>query len=180
MFQKFITMIIVSSKKRGFTIGESLLLLIVSSLLIFISISFFIRAKEKASQKSTMADMKMWAEAIACYISDYSVAPTNPRGIMHYKKPIVKELSPYLKAVRIIDWWGNPFWIWIGKEIHQYGIITKSDREFIISSLGKKGIMDGWKYDPRNCDSGFFKIKNLKDFENDLVMWNAKFVRCPR
>lgn len=173
-------MIVVLFKKKGFTIAEFLLLMIVSGFLILISISFFIQAKEKATQKSTMADIKMWGEAIDCYISDYSVAPTNPRGTMNYKKPIVKELSPYLEAIRIVDWWGHPLWIWTGKDCRQYGISTESEHDFIISSLGREGDPDGWKYDPRNSDSGFFKIKNFEDFKNDLVMWNNKFIRCPR
>jgi type II secretion system protein G len=167
-------------EKKGFTIGEMLLLLIVIGILISLVVPLFLFTKEKATQRSTMVDMQMWAEAIACYIADHSVAPTNPRGIMNYKKPIVKELSPYLKAIRILDWWGYPFQIWTGKGVHQYGITTKTEKEFIIASLGRKGVMDGWKYFPTNLSSGFFEIKKLKDFENDLILWNNKFIRCPR
>jgi len=167
-------------EEKGFTIGESLLLLIVISILISLFVPFFIRAKEKATQKSTMVDMQMWAEAIACYIADYSVAPPNPNGLINYKKALVKEVLPYAKAIRIVDWWGDPYLIWTGKGIEQYGIKTGNEKEFIIASLGKEGIKENWKYDSKNPQSGFFEVREFEDFEKDLVFWNNKFIRCPR
>jgi len=164
---------------NGFTVGELLLFFVLLSILIILLIPLYITAKERATQKSTMADMHMWEQAITNYIADHSVAPTNPRGIMNYKKPIIKEVSPYLKAIRIADWWGHPLWIWTGKGNSQYGITTINDKDFIITSLGKEGIKEGWKYDPKNPKSGFFEIKKLEDFEKDLIMWRNRFIRCP-
>jgi len=165
---------------KGFTVGELLLFLVLLGILIALLIPLFITARERATLKSTMADMRIWGEAITCYIADHSVAPINPRGVMHYKKPILKELSPYLNAIQVFDWWGHPFRIWIGKAIGQYGITTTNDKEFIIASFGKDGIIEGWKYDPKSPNSGFFNLKELEDFEKDLVMWNNKFIRCPK
>jgi len=165
---------------KGFTLGELLISLVIISILSFLLISFYVRAKERAAQRSTMADMKMWSDAITSYISDHSVAPANPRGTMHFKKAIIKELSPYLKAIRISDWWENSLLIWTGKGIKQYGITTQDEKEFIIVSFGEDGFREGWKYDPTNPDAGFFDVKDFEDFRKDLVLWSNKFVRCPR
>lgn len=167
-------------RKKGFTIGQLLLFLVILSIMVASLIYLFFKARDKASLVSTMEDLKNWGEAISCYIADHSVAPTNPRGIMHHKKPIIKELFPYLKAIRVRDWWGYPFHIWIGKGNKQYGIETTNDKDFIIVSVGRKGIPEGWKYDPKNPESGFYKIKKREDLNNDIVMWNNKFIRCPK
>ncbi|KPJ69908.1 hypothetical protein AMJ44_01775 [candidate division WOR-1 bacterium DG_54_3] len=167
-------------KKNGFTVWELILSLVILSILLALLIPFYLRAKERAAQKSTMADMHMWGEAIALYIEENSVAPSNPRGQLHYKKPIIKELTPYLKAIRIVDWWGHYFCLWTGKSSNWYGIPATTDKDFIIASCGKKGLQEGWRYEPENPESGYFEIKKYKDFENDLVLWNKRFVRCPR
>ena len=168
------------NKKKGFTVWELILSLVILGILLAVLIPFYLRAKERATQKSTMADMHMWGEAIALYIEENSVAPTNPRGRINYKKPIIKELTPYLKAIRIVDWWGHTFYFWTKKGDNWYGIPTSTNKDFIIASRGKEGLLEGWKYDPENPESGYFDIKKFNDFEKDLVLWNKKFVRCPK
>jgi len=165
---------------KGFTVGEFVLSLVLLSLLIALLIPLFFRARDKATLKSTMADMKNWRKAIVSYIADHSVAPTNPQGIMDYKKPILKELSPYFNSFSVFDWWGYPFRIWIGKGFTQYEITTIDDKDFVVASFGKYGIQDGWKYDPKNPESGFFELKKKEDFNKDIILWNNKFIRCPK
>ena len=167
-------------KKNGFTVWELILSLVILGILLAVLIPLYLTAKERAAQKSTMADMQMWGEAMALYIEENSVAPTNPRGSLHYKKLIIKELTPYLEAIRIVDWWGHAFYVWTRKAENWYGIPTTTDKDFIISSCGKEGLQEGWKYEPENPESGYFEIKKYKDFEKDLVLWNNKFIRCPR
>lgn len=168
------------NKKKGFTVWELILSLVILGILLAVLIPFYLRAKERAAQKSTMADMHMWGEAIALYIEENSVAPTNPRGRINYKKPIIKELTPYLKAIRIVDWWGHYFYVWTKKGDNWYGIPTSTNKDFIIASRGKEGLLEGWKYDPENPESGYFDIQKFNDFEKDLVLWNKKFVHCPK
>lgn len=165
---------------KGFTVFHLLLLIVLLTLLVLVSIPFFRKAKERATQVSTMADMTMWGRALASYIEDEGTAPTNPRGELSYKKPIIMEAAPYLDAIRIVDWWGHRFWIWTGAGNREYGIITKSPKDFMIVSMGKEGLREGWGYDPDNPDAGFFEVKSLEDFENDLIMWNNTFIRCPK
>jgi len=167
-------------KKNGFTVWELILSLVILGILLVVLIPLYLTAKERATQKSTMADMYMWGEAVALYIEDNSVAPTNPRGSLTYKKEIIKELTPYLKAIRIVDWWGHAFYVWTGNSDNWYGIPATTDKDFIIASRGKEGFLGGWKYEPENPESGYFEIKKYKDFEKDLVFWNKTFVRCPK
>jgi type II secretory pathway pseudopilin PulG len=167
-------------KKKGFMVWELIISLVILGILLAVLIPLYLTAKERAAQKSTMADMQMWGEAIALYIEENSVAPTNPRGPLHYKKLIIKELTPYLEAIRIVDWWGHAFYVWTRKAENWYGIPAFTDADFIISSCGKEGLQEGWKYEPENPESGYFEIEKYKDFEKDLVFWNKKFVRCPK
>jgi hypothetical protein len=165
--------------KKGFTVGSIILLTALVCAVVIVLIPIFSTAREKATQRATMSDMMKWAKAIESYRNDHFIPPTNPRGKLNYKKAIVSELTPYLKALRIVDWWGYPYWIWTGENNEQFGIKTKGDKDFIIASLGKKGTKDDWIYDPSNPESGYYKIKKKADFENDIILWNFKFIHCP-
>lgn len=164
----------------GFTIGEFLVSLIFLAIIIVLLIPLFTTARERATQKSTLLDMQKWAEAINSYIADYSVAPTNPQGRLNYKKEIIRELAPYLETIRNVDWWGYPYRIWTGKGLKRYGITTKDEKEFIIASVGRKGYMENWRFDPKNPEQGFFQVDKLEDYEKDLVLWNNRFIRSPK
>jgi type II secretory pathway pseudopilin PulG len=165
-------------KKRGITIRDLFISFIIFIILSLLIIPPYLKLKETANQKSTMLDMEMWGEAISSYIADYNKSPTNPNGRMSYKKEIINELMPYLKAIRIVDRWGNRFWIWTGNGIKKYGIITKNDKDFIISSLGRKGVFEGHGYDKVKLNFDPSVKKKLEDFNKDIVMWNNIFLRC--
>ncbi len=161
-------------------VWELIVALVILGLLLAVLIPLYLNAKQRATQRSTMADMRMWGEAVALYIEENSVAPPSPRGMLNYKKTIIKELTPYLKAIRVVDWWGHFFYLWTREGDNWYGIPTTTDKDFIIASRGKEGLQEGWRYEPENPESGYFELKKYKDFEKDLVLWNKKFVRCPK
>jgi hypothetical protein len=165
--------------KKGFTVGSLILLTAFIFASVIVIIPLFSTAREKATQRSTMSDMLKWAKAIESYRNDHLIPPSNPRGKLNYKKAIVSELTPYLKALRIVDWWGYPYWIWTGENNQQFGIETTSEKDFIIASLGKKGTKDDWIYDPSHPESGYYKVKTNADFEKDIILWNFKFIHCP-
>ena len=102
--------------KKGFTVGSLTLLKALLLAVVIIIIPLFSTAREKATQRSTMSDRVKWAKAIESYRNDHFFPPTNPRGKLNYKKAIVSELTPYLEALRIVDWWGYPYWIWTGEK----------------------------------------------------------------
>jgi type II secretory pathway pseudopilin PulG len=170
----------ITKQKRAFTLIEFLLSLVFLSIITALLVPLMTTARERATQKSTLLDMQKWAEAMSSYIADNSKAPTNPQGRLDYKKAILDELSPYLSPIGIVDWWGYPYRIWTGKGITRYGITTGNKKEFIIASFGRKGYMEGWRYDPKNPEQGLFFVNRLEDYEKDLVIWNNRFIRFPK
>jgi len=167
-------------QKKGFTLIELLLSLVFLSIITALLVPLITTARERATQKSTLLDMQKWAEAISSYIADHSIAPTNPQGRLNYEKAIIDELSPYLNIISIVDWWGYPYRIWTGKGITKYGITSEDEKEFIIASFGRKGYMEGWRYNPENSKQGFFVVNKLEDYEKDLVIWSNRFIRSPK
>jgi hypothetical protein len=112
-------------------------------------------------------------------VNDHAKAPSNPFGVLHYKKQIIQDLMPYFRAIRIVDWWANPFWIWTGKGNDVYGLRTSDDRDFVMASFGRKRVKEDWSYDADHPESGCYEVRDRKDFERDIVMWNGRFIRCP-
>lgn len=165
---------------KGISAVELLCLLLFLSILAALLIPWFARAREIATQKSTMIAMVRWAEAINAYTSDHAQAPSNPSGKLNYKKKIIQELLPYINGLSIVDWWGHPYQIWIGEENALYRIPVKRKRDFIIISLGKKGAKDGWSYDPDHPFSGLYPAGSPQEYENDIVLWNTRFIHGPQ
>jgi competence protein ComGC len=164
----------------GFTVIELILLLCGAGLVLILLIPVYKTAKERATQRSTMADMRQWANAISAYITDYGSAPANPRGRMTYKKPILKELLPYFSALRWNDWWGHPYRIWTGQGNQAYGLNTMDGKDFIIASLGEDESQEYWIYDPAHQEAGFYPLAEDKDFAKDIVLWNNQFIHRPK
>ena len=164
---------------KEFTLWQLILLIFICSLIFIVLIPPFSKARDRATLKSTIIDLQHWSQAISCYIIEYSQVPPSPAGQINYKKSLVKEILPYLRVLRIKDWWGYPLWIWTGKGIDQYGIKTVENKEFVLASLGKKGEIESWKYDPEHPQSGIFYVESALDYENDLVIWNGRFIRAP-
>jgi len=165
---------------RGLTVIELCLLLAMASALLAVLVPEYNMAKERASQKCTIADMEMWNSAVSFYINDHSAAPANPNGPVSFDTLITKQLAPYLEAVRVNDWWGYPFRIWTGENIREYGISTRNEKDYIIASFGKEGHREPWRYDKNEPDSGCFDLSEPDDFRKDIVLWNGRFVRHPR
>ena len=155
-------------------------LLVFICLLLAVFIPFFVKAKERSTQRTTMREMMIWSQAMGDYIQDHAKAPTNPYGKLHYRKKIVEELSPYLTSVLIVDRWANLFWVWTGPENRQYGIYTDDEKDFIIASYGRQGEMEGWVFDSLNKENGAYPVQKWDDFKNDIVLFNHEFVRYPK
>ena len=168
------------SREKGISVAELLCLILFMSILAALVIPWFARAREVATQKCTMNDMVRWAEAIHAYTRDHAQPPSNPRGRLNYKKQIIQELLSYINGLRIVDWWGYPYQIWIGEENELFRIPLERKRDFIIVSTGKKGAKDGWAYDPDHPFSGLYPRGSSREFENDIVLWNTRFIHGPQ
>ena len=113
-------------------------------------------------QKATMREMKFLGMAIESYIIDNDKAP---------EAKTFAELNPiltpfYIKVLPLKDAWGNDF--------HYYhGPGNKKD-EYTIGSGGEDGVFNGWE------QRGFYLVKTVKDFDNDIILSNGQFVYGPK
>ena len=165
--------------RRGFTLAGLLVGLASAGVLATLCLPLYRNAKNTATLRATMADMEMWARAIERFTLDHGAAPTNPGGKLTYKKPILRELMPYLDRVRITDLWGYSYWIWTGAGIEKFGIKTTGAGDFLIVSMGKKERPEAWRFDPGRPQAGLFPVREPEDFEKGIVLWNGRFVRGP-
>jgi len=160
---------------------ELLLLILLIVLLLYLLTPVYITAVNKAAQKGTMKDMTRWSRAIQLYYLEHNTPPKNPAGPLSFNKETIWQLTPYLDLIRSDDWWGTPYRIWIGKGITKYGITTTKTNDFIISSFGKDKLMEFWQHDTHQKERAqYYKIRNYKDFNKDIIIYNGKFVRCPK
>ena len=166
--------------RRGFTLPGLVLGLASAGLLAAFLIPHYQNAKNTATLRATMTDMEMWSRAIERYAIDHGAAPTNPNGRLTYKKPILRELLPYLERVCITDLWGFNYWIWTGPGIDEFGIRTLGPEDFLIVSMGKKEWRESWTFDPRRPRAGLFEVRHAEDFNKAVVLWNGRFVRGPK
>lgn len=163
----------------GFTILELLLFLCGAGIVLVLLVPIYQTAREKATQRSTMADMAQWARAISAYTADHGAAPSNPRGRLNFKKPILKELTPYFSALRWSDWWGDVYWVWTGPGNDVYGFHTTDAKDYMIASLGEDNAFENWSYDPAHPEAGFYRPAEDKDYFKDIVLWYGQFIRRP-
>ena len=161
-------------------IYELLLLILLITTIFYISVPIYNTAANRTAQKATMKDMTRWSQAIQLYYLENQTSPKNPAGPLTFKKKIIRQLAPYLNLMRLEDWWGGQYLIWIGKGISKYGIKMSESTNFIISSFGEDGVMEFWWYDPQNRKKGEYKIKNNDDFKKDIIIFNGQFIRCPK
>lgn len=61
-----------------------------------------------------------------------------------------------------------------------YGITDCVSDDFVIVSYGRDGSKEIWEYDAMDPEAGLFIIRDVGDFDKDLVMWNGSWIRTPR
>lgn len=173
---------------------------IFSSLLIFILLTVGSRAKlnvakvdaiiqedpefnkQKEKQESAMRDIvDLITIALADYASDHGTLPKQD-GIYDEKSEFYKALCPrYIKKLPIKDPWGNNYLIYCGEAIKgKYGISEATEDDFMVVSYGRDGKKEVWKFDNPDPNLCFFDVKNIEDFNKDLVNWNGAWIRAPR
>jgi type II secretory pathway pseudopilin PulG len=165
---------------RGLTLGGLGLIVTAGAVLTAAVLPIYRRAYDRTTQRSTIADMRVWARAIEAYAADHGEAPPNPNGDITYKKPIVAALLPYLGRLRTADWWGFHYLIWTGSGPAVSGLELTGPRDYVIVSRGKGGLRESWRYDATAPEAGRYEARKPADFEKDLVLWNGRPVRWPR
>ena len=126
-----------------------------------IAIPNALTANQKGKQKATIGDMKAVAQAIESYMTDFYYAPKGKT-----LKEVEKDLVPFhIKNLPLKDAWGNDF-------LYLHG--TGKDQDvYYIASPGRDGVFNGWD------QKGFYPIKTMKDFDNDIIFANGAFVYGP-
>ena len=137
---------------------------------------------EKDKQLISMKDIATINVAISNYVTDFGVPPKQA-GTYDRAGGFDKTLSPfYIKILPVEDGWGNSLLVYSGKACNGVyeGIKGCTDKDYVIVSFGRDGKKENWKYNPKNPEAGLYELKSDKDYDNDLVMLNGKWIRAPR
>ena len=140
-------------REGGFSLIELLIVVVVIGVIMAITVSSLLHARDKARQGATISDMRNIATAIEAYSVDYSSTPTN-----NVFPTVSIQLRPYHNHnVPFSDHWG-----------HIYGYSTDVNNNYSLVSFGKDGL-DGDEITP---DTRF-------DFDRDIVVTNGEFPGLP-
>lgn len=130
-------------------------LVAVGGIVAAIAIPNFVTAKQRASQKRTMADMRSITTAVEAYKTDNK----------HYPAQLALLSPTYLKTVRSGDAWSHPFKYvcWPEGECANYALLSGgSDRRFEHSEVDE-----------------YANGGATTNFARDIVCIDGKFVQYP-
>jgi len=132
-------------------------------------------------QKTAMIDITVISTALVDFVTDNGITPKQ-EGIYSEDSDFYYALSPfYLKELPIKDPWGNNYRAYCGLACTgKFGISGAASDDFIIVSYGKDGEKEMWEFNAMNPEGGIFVVKDVSDFDKDLIMWNGSWIRAPR
>jgi general secretion pathway protein G len=137
---------------RGFSLIEVLVVLVVIGIIMSITVNALLRARDKAKQGATIADMRNIATAIEAYAIDHTLPPSTDF------ESIAVLLEPYHNQnIPVTDHWG-----------HAYDYTRASIRDYSLTSFGKDGIA-GEDLTP----------ETRFEFDRDIVVTNGRFPGLP-
>lgn len=165
--------------RRGFTLIELLIVVVIIGVLSTVVIPNGLVAIQKSKQKNTMKDIASVSTAIMGYVTDNGVAPAQA-GTYEGGDSFYAMVCPlHIKVLPLKDSWGNPFRVWCGLAATEYGISDSEADDFLVASFGRDNEQDDFTFNPGSPEVGVYSISSLEDFDNDLIMWNAAWIRGP-
>lgn len=168
-------------KPKGFNLIELLVAVVIIGLLAMIVIPSARVSISRARLKSTMKNTSAISRALSDYIVDNGQAP-NQGGTYDTSSSFYLALSPfYIKILPTQDQWGNGFRVWCSNAAEGiYGITEPDNEDFMIASFGQDRIQeDDFAFNSLLPEDGFYFLKQISDFDKDLVMWNGAWIRRP-
>lgn len=175
-----------SKKSRGFTLIELIIVVSIIGILLALITPNVIQKIQNGKQIGTMADINTIAKACLEYVIENDVAPAAgiQAGPLTTGNDFIKTITEkHLITCPVNDHWGNPFVVYSGEAVAQFGGFTAEmvgKGDFIIASYGRYGEEEGFTFDPDNPEAGMFKVSTVDDFKKDLVNWNGTWIRAPR
>jgi hypothetical protein len=128
-----------------------------------------------------MKDITIISTAIADYITDNGIAPTQD-GLYTSGDAFYLSLSPfYIKVLPLTDQWGTFYNAYCGDDANGlYAISGAAGDDSVIASYGRAGVVEGFTFSAANPEAGLFVVSQSSHFNRDLVMWNGSWIRAPR
>ena len=165
-------------KERGFTLIELLIVVAIIGILAALLIPNAVTAIQKSKQRRTMSDLKVISTAIADYVTDNGVAPSQD-GTYDGGSAFYSALSPfYVKVLPLTDQWGHSIYAYCGSAVDgNYGVTGAGADDFLVASYGRDITLEGFSFDPDSPEDGLFVVSAITHFDYDLVMWNGSWIR---
>jgi len=174
----------IRKRRSGFTLIELLVVVAILGILMALLLPVIQTAMQKARQKATMSDISILSKAILSYVTDHGTAPTSPDGVVENDSEIIGQLlSLHIRPFVIVDRWGFSFRAWTGASVAGVFGIDAGEvgvEDFVIQSLGRDGLEEGFVYNPADPEGNLFPILDIEDFNKDLIIWNGSWIHAPR